>query len=107
MCLSPMSFDKRTKSSSCSAILTSSFELWNNAAQCLPRRNPSDSPTDQVHAVKLPHVRGILNSIHARDQSAKFVFVIFLSMFRWKAEYTFSFFTSLWAVLWKCALLMS
>ena len=36
MCLSPSSSDKHTKSSPCTAIVTSWFGLWNDAALCLP-----------------------------------------------------------------------
>ena len=42
--------------------------------------------TDQVHMVKLPDVRSTYSSIHALDQSANFVFTIFLSNFRWTAD---------------------
>ena len=38
MCLSPSSSDKHTKSSPCTAILTSWFALGNTAALCLPLR---------------------------------------------------------------------
>ena len=44
MCLSPSSSDKHTQSSQCTAILTTSFELWNKAALCLHVRNPPNSP---------------------------------------------------------------
>ena len=42
--------------------------------------------TDQGHVVTLPDVRRILNSIHALDQSANFVFTIFLTIFCWKTD---------------------
>ena len=40
MCLSPSSSDKHTKSSPCTAILTSWFALGNNVELCLPLRTP-------------------------------------------------------------------
>ena len=47
-CLSPSSSDKHTKSSPCTAILTSRFGLWNSAALCLTLRKPPSYPQIRV-----------------------------------------------------------
>ena len=83
---SPSSSDKDTKSSPCTAILTSSSELWNSAARCLPLSEASQLSTDQGRVVKLPDVRRILSSMHALDESANFVFTIFLTILCSKSD---------------------
>ena len=49
----------QTESSPCTAILTSSLELWNKVALCLPLWNPPNSPQIKVHIIKLPDVSRI------------------------------------------------
>ena len=36
--------------------------------------------TDQIHLIKLPDVRSVLNSVHALDQSANVVFASLLKI---------------------------
>ena len=76
MCLNPSSSDKHTQSSPCTAILTSSLELWKKAALCYASSESYQFSTDQGHVVELRDVRRVLSSIHALDQTANFVFTI-------------------------------
>ena len=80
------SSDKHTKSSPCTATLTSLFHLWNGVAFVFASLEFSRLSTHQVHKVKIPHVRSILSSVLALDQSANFVVTIFLTIFRWKTD---------------------
>ena len=80
--LSPSSSDKDRKSSPHTAILTSSFELWKNAALFFS----SQFSTDQGHVLKLPDVRSILSSIRAPDQFANFAFAKCLTIFCWTTD---------------------
>ena len=62
--------------------------IWIVKQCCAVFASPEASllSTDQVHVTKLPNVESILSSIHALDPSAKFVFVIFLTIFCGKSD---------------------
>ena len=83
---SPSSSDKHTMSSPCTAILTLSLELWNNAALCLPLRNPTNSPKIRVTWSSCQLWDRVLSSTHSLDLSANFVFAIFLTVLCWKSD---------------------
>ena len=80
ICLSPICLSP--SSSPCSDILTSSFEFYNTTA--LSSSESSRLSTNQIHVVKLPHVRRLLSSVHDLDQLVNFVLTMSLPIFCWK-----------------------
>ena len=85
MSLSPSSSDKHAKWSPCSAVLAFSFEMWNNAALCLPLRNPPNSPQIKVTCQVAKCEKHL--GFHTYSWSVcQLCFAIFLSNFCWKTD---------------------
>ena len=99
--LSPSSSDKHTTVITVCCYHHVSIWIVEQRGTVFASSESSNPSTDQGHIVKLPDVRSILSSIHALDKSANFVFTTFLTLAGRRM------YMSLWAVPWKCALLMS